>query len=265
MIKLETAPSDPEACRAMRAERRQTLLAPMDDMWAAFAEMANWHTIQVGGEPVGFFSLNGERELHAFYLRPAQELAAEAILQEVIAKHGVRAALPATVDPAFTCLAMDHAREVSVKAILFHHVVQPGGRALESLREAGEEDRAAAIAFEEAATGAPLAFLDGYVGARIAAGELLLHEVEGAITGVGELRRDASNPGHAHLGVIVGAEQRGQGLGSAIMRYLVEESGRQGLAPICSTEPTNSAARRVIERAGFRPRHRVVRFSFASE
>lgn len=257
---LEIVPADlsyPELHR----DYCRTLTAPMDDMYAAFAELADRFTLRLEGEPVGFFSVDDARELRCFYVRPAEEQRASEFFRQVLTSRSICAAWPATLDPAFASLSLDLARGVEVKALLFQHLAdpEPVRAPLATMRRAVQADFEASVAFQRAATGAPLAFLRPYVSARIEAGELRLHEVEGAIVGAGELRRDGASPGFAHLGVMVGAALRGQGLGSAIMRYLVHEAERERLAPICSTEPTNLAARRAIERAGFRARHRVLR------
>ncbi len=61
------------------------------------------------------------------------------------------------------------------------------------------------------------------------------------------------------MGLIVGRGRRGKGLGSRLMHALVLECQRRKLKPLCSTEPENLAARRVILKAGFRARHRLFR------
>jgi GNAT superfamily N-acetyltransferase len=64
---------------------------------------------------------------------------------------------------------------------------------------------------------------------------------------------------HAHLGLVVGADHRDHGLGTALMCSLVDLCRDRELIPPCSTQPDNGAALRVIRRAGFRSRHRVFR------
>ena len=82
------------------------------------------------------------------------------------------------------------------------------------------------------------------------------------IVACGECRVDPRQPEHAHLGVIVAEARRGTSLGGRMMNSLVLASRNSGLEPLCSTEPDNLAARRMIHRAGFRARHRVFRVSF---
>jgi GNAT superfamily N-acetyltransferase len=258
---MEIVAAEPERGSGLLRAYMRSLVAPLDDMWATFAEMADPFVLLLDGEPAGLFSVDDEGQLHRFYVQPALLHRAHELLRHVLSTRPIRAALPSTVDPAFTSLSLGLSEGVEVKALMFHRVVgtQPVGPPLKKMRRAKRADLDASVVFEHAATGAPLAFLRSYLEARIASKELLLHEVNGAIVGIGELRPDRATGGYAHLGVIVGESARGQGLGGVIMNYLVRESGRQALRPVCSTEPTNLAARRVIERAGFRARHRVLR------
>ena len=48
----------------------------------------------------------------------------------------------------------------------------------------------------------------------------------------------------------------------ATVQHLAGLLRAEGLAPYCSTEFANIAARRAIERAGFRANHRVLRVGF---
>ena len=115
------------------------------------------------------------------------------------------------------------------------------------------------MAFAKAAIGASEEFLVPYLAERIERAELFLDEERGAIRASGELRVDQAHPGHAHLGMMVGSDHRGRGVGSQLMNALVADCVRRDLRPLCSTEPTNLPARRVIHKAGFRARHRVFR------
>lgn len=262
---IEIVSADPEVSAGLLREYRDTLVAPQDDMWAAFAAMASPFMLRREGELVGCFSVNDEGELHRFYVRPAVEDQAGELLEQVVAQHAIKAAMPSTVDPTFLSLCMDRSQGVEVKALMYQHVVDGGPVKvpITSMRLAVEADFDSLVAFERAATGAPLEFLNAYISARISAGELRMHEVNGEIAGIGELRDDGVNAGYAHLGVIVGEASRGQGLGTSIMSYLVQEASRQGLTPLCSTDPSNVGAQRVIERVGFRARHRVLRVALS--
>lgn len=58
-----------DAYRRLGAERQRTLVAPEDDTWATFADMAEPHALTVGKQLVGRFSVDDDNQLHGFYVR----------------------------------------------------------------------------------------------------------------------------------------------------------------------------------------------------
>jgi len=250
-----------EVYHGLQAAYRQTLVAPQDDMWAAFSDAANHYALLVDGESVGCCSINEDREILFFHVHAQFENVAVALFDYLINRLKLVAAVPSTVDPSFLSLSLDAGHGAVSKAIMFQHILEPEGTALSGLRHALEADHAAATAFVEAATGMPMAFLDPYLAERIKKGQLFLHEEGDEILASGECRSDERQSGYAHLGIIVGRSERGKGLGSLLMHTLVVECRRQNLKPLCSTEPENIAALSVIHKAGFRARHRVFRVS----
>jgi GNAT superfamily N-acetyltransferase len=246
--------------RKLQPEYLASLVAPPDDMWAAFADMAEPYAVMVEDEAVGFAAVNAERELLAFHVGVPWEHQADDLFQLLVERLGLVAALASTVDPGFLSVSLTAATgPVEVKAILYHHRLEPEGEALMGLRLAMAADHEASVAFAEGAIGAPRSFLEPYLGERIEKGELFLHEAGGVLHATGECRLDSRVRGFAHVGMIVGREQRRQGVGTAMLHALVLESRKRALEPVCSTEPGNLGARRSIHRAGFRPRHRVFR------
>jgi GNAT superfamily N-acetyltransferase len=143
--------------------------------------------------------------------------------------------------------------------MMFQHMLEPAGTALSDLRLALAADHSSATAFVEAATGCPSSFAEPYLAERIEREELFLYEERGEILASGECRTDQRQSGYAHLGLVVGQSRRNKGLGSRLMHALVLECRRRNMKPLCSTEPANLAARRVIHKAGFCARHRVFR------
>jgi GNAT superfamily N-acetyltransferase len=234
-------------------------------MWAAFADAASHHALLVSGETVGCCSVNEARELLFFHVHAEYEELAEALLGYLIKRLELTAALPSTVDPSFLSLSLDAGHGSITKAMMFQHMLAPEGTGLSDLRPASAADHAAAMDFVESATSFPRAFLEPYLAERIEKGQLFLYEGEEEILASGECRGDPRQSGYAHLGVIVGPGQRGKGLGSRVIHELVLECRRRNVKPLCSTEPGNLAARRLIHKAGFRARHRVLRVALINE
>lgn len=254
-------PSGRQAYDQLSAAYHQTLSAPLDDMWSAFADDAEPFGIKIGDALAGCASIDPAGELHRFFIRSEFDDRADDCFQAFLNEHDVTAANVATVDPGLLSTVLPHCGGACPVALVYRWESAPEGDSLPGLRQAIETDREAAIGFMGPATGAPEPWLGGYLTERIARRELFLFEDNGQIAGSGERRFDRHAPGHAHLGIVVGQQHRGQGLGSRLMNTLVERCLRETLTPLCSTEPGNHAAQVLIRRAGFRQRHRIFRLT----
>ncbi len=241
-----------------RADYLAHLVAPLDDMWASFAEDAKPFTLRLGGEVAGSGCVDDEGRLLRFFVRDPALHASRALLQLAVERLEVGALLVFTQDPRALGVALELARGVEVHSLVFAHLRPPAVEALERTVVAMEEHLESAIAFHEAATGAPREFLEGYDRERIQRGELVLSLEDERILCAGELRRDASQPGVAQLGVVVAPEARGRGIASRMLTLLAARARAEGDTPVCSTEADNVAARKAIERAGFRALHRLL-------
>ena len=260
MINAEAA----DAYRRLGAERQRTLVAPEDDMWATFADMAEPHTLTVGTQLVGRFSVDDDNQLHGFYVRDDFEEYAAELLVHVVDDMDITAAIASTVDPAFLSLSLAAGGPADPVALMYGHIARPVSDETVDVRLAASADHPAAVAFYRAETGSPEVFLEPFLAERIELHELYLVEADGRIAATGECRADQRAPGNAHLGLVVGSELRGRGVGSRLMHTLTEICRDHGVTPRCSTEPTNLAAQTVIRRAGFRTRHQIFRFSAAT-
>ena len=259
---IELRPGAGPAHERHSADRRRQLSRPDDDLWASLADLADPYELVIGGEPAGACSIDDQRRVHAFCVDDRFADQAPTALGAVIAT-GVVAAVVATSDAAFLSLGLEAGAAAQTLALLYELRAEPTVEPIE-LRHATPGDHGAAVAFDVAATGAPPDFLDGFLAERIGAGELyLVTGPDGGIVATGECRADRWVPGWAHLGMVVGTDHRGRGLGSRLLRALVERSRALGLEPLCSTEPSNVAAQRAIGRAGFRSRHRVLQVDLA--
>ena len=234
------------------------LVAPMDDMWAAFADAADAHALLAGEDVVGSCCVDEEGRLLRFYVLRRFQDRSEALLRLVLEELAVVHMMVFTSDPNYLSTALDVASHVECHTLLFAPGDEPPGPGLDELRLAGQNDHERIVAFQAREVGMPRAFLEPYVRERLERREVLLFEEGARLVSVGELRRDLQQPGIAHLGVVVRGEERGKGIGTRMLASLVTRSRELGLAPHCSTEVANPAARRAIQRAGFRADHRVL-------
>lgn len=256
---VQIHPDDAQGYEDLRADRHRTLVAPEDDMWATFADLARPHALRIGARLVGRFSVDADGGLHGFHVVDDHEDRAADLLARVVDALPVRAAMASTVDPMFLTLALRTGGATETVALMYEHGSRAGAGETVVVRLATPHDHPAAVAFERAANGAPESFASPYLAERIDLRELYLVEDAGRIVATGELRVDTRTPGNAHLGLVVDADLRSRGLGSRLMRTLTDLCTTRGLTPVCSTEPTNAAAQAVIRRAGFRNRHGVFR------
>lgn len=229
-------------------------------MWATFADLAEPHAIVIDGVIAGSFSIDDEHQLHALHVTSDLQQHAADALALVVESKGVAAMIASTMDPGFLSLSLTHGAVAEPIALVYEHTADVPDRHRAELRPAYSVDHARAADFMVTATGSPAAFLDSYLAERIGKVELFVMENEaGRIVAVGESRLDPRNPGHTHLGVVVGSAVRGGGIGTRIMTTLVQDAREQNLVPHCSTEPSNLAAQRAIHRAGFRTCHSIFR------
>ena len=246
-----------------RAEYLAQLVAPMDDMWAAFADMAAPHALMVGDEVAGSCSVDEEGQLMRFYVLPRFQHRSVALLRLALTELNATRMMVYTLDPNYLSSALDVASSVEPHTLLFAPVTEPEGPDLDNLRLAELCDHQRIVDYQADEIGAPRDFLEHYVRERLERQEMLLFEEGPQLFCVGELRRDQQQVGIAQLGLIVRGQERGKGIGSCMLSSLVTRSREAGLTPYCSTEVTNLGARRAIERAGFRANHRVLRVGFA--
>lgn len=259
---LEIRANAVEIHEQFKNARRQRLVGPEDDMWAAFADMATPYALVLDEQVVGSCAIDDGNQLYDFSISPDFEEVAPEILAQLIADNHISAAIASTVDPAFLTLALDAAERTEPVALMYEHAAESTVTQSIETRVAGPQDHQTAVAFCVIETGSPREFLVDFVAERIEKHELHLVETSGnEIIATGECRIDTRSAGTAHLGVVVGTGHRNQQIGGRVMHHLVEFAHARGLTPLCSTEPSNVAAQRLIHRAGFRTRHRVLRLT----
>jgi GNAT superfamily N-acetyltransferase len=253
-----TALADDDQRAVLRDEHLAQLTAPLDDMWFAFAEMADAHALRFDAELAGSCHVDAEGRLLRLHLRPRWLPRAGDVLREAIAQLDVTELLVFTYDPVGLSAALDLAWSVEPHSLDFQLACAPSVEPLE-LAHAGVDELAEIVAFQVESLGAPAEWLEGYSAPRLERGEFWTQRRDGCLVAVGELRGDEHQAGVAHVGMVVHPSARRQGLAAGVLVRLIELCHDAGLAPRCSTEVSNVGARRAIERAGFRSSHRLLR------
>ena len=233
-------------------------------MWAQLAEDALPHAIVVDGVVAGHCTRDDDRQLRSFYLTDGLDLAASDVFAHLVASIGIVAALPSTVDPVFLTLSLAIGGAARPVGLMYAHVVEPTSPPAD-MRLARDDEHREIVTFDHEQTDSPFDFLEPYLAERIERGELaVLLGDDGRIIATGECRTDTRSAGYAHLGLIVRRADRNQGVGRSVLSAMVGLARARGLRPLCSTEPSNLAARHVIQRAGFRQRHSVLSVAMAA-
>lgn len=120
------------------------------------------------------------------------------------------------------------------------------------------------VQFAATNIGAPEQWLSGYYGRLIERNELWGYWLNNTLLATGECRLfDEFQTQYADLGMIVAQSERGKGIATQVLQYLVHEAQSKGLTPICSTENNNIAAQKAIGKAGMRSSNRIVQFKFS--
>lgn len=83
--------------------------------------------------------------------------------------------------------------------------------------------------------------------------EAILALVEGAVVGIARIVRDRSHPQRAELGVVVTDEWHGRGVGTALVRRIVERAAEEGIDRVrASVLADNAGMLATIRRLGLR-------------
>ena len=255
---LSLVPDAAHERERQREEYLAQLTMPADDMWASFAEAAPAFALRVGQDVAGCACVDEQKGLLRFYVRPRHQHRSTELLRLLVDEAGVRRMMVPTSDPSFLSSALDLAAHVETHSLLFSWSQEPAVPGLDGLLRAEPADRERVVAFQRRRLGAPRDFLESYMDQLLEQGEVFLHLDGPRLAAVGELRPDVHQEGVAHLGLVVGSSWRRAGVGSRLMSSLVTRALSGGRTPCCSTERTNVGARKAIERAGFRARHRLL-------
>lgn len=248
-----------DARAKLTAEHLATLALPPDDMWAAFADQADAAALMLEGQLIGSAAVDADGALHHFFVRRGFEELSNDLFDVLRSMRPINELIVSTTDSGALSTLLPAALDTTPVALLYTHETESTGHELGSLRPATETDHQGATSLVTAATGGPAGFVGPYLAERIDRQELMIHESDGEMVATGERRLDQHSIGCAHLGMVVAADWRGRGLGGGMMNSLVSMCREEQLTPLCSTEPDNLAAQRVIRQAGFRSRHTIFR------
>ena len=263
--------SDSNLLADLKAEHLETLSAPLDAYWEeALIGFSDHYELKIDGVRAGFYCLNADKQLVAFYLSQEYADHGEGALSHVISEQGVKAALAGTNDSYFLSLCLDIAVSSRVHTLLFmdHKKVVPelDGSDLLSFDVATDDDFADVFkhycatsdSMDNDSIETGFENIKGYIRSMMDEHHIFVLREHGKLIATSECRISKTQKPYADLGVIVAAENRRKGVGSYILARTKEFCYERDAIPICSCEAGNMGSKKAIAKAGFVSRHRIV-------
>lgn len=249
-------------------------MAPLDGMWHfGFVPMSTHFGFYEQDNLVGYCCINGEGYMLQFYLSNEAETD-EKDLFTLIAENNsatieeVKGAFVSTAEPRFLSLCVDNSSGFKVNALMYKQETSSAvhNRNSVELELAQPEQLSHFVKFAATNIGAPEEWLTGYFGRLIDREELFGYWNEGELLATGECRLfEEHQTAYADLGMIVAQSQRGKGIATQVLTWLVNSANERNLTPICSTESGNLGAQKAIKRAGLLPLNRILQIEFNHE
>ncbi|KZK68485.1 MULTISPECIES: GNAT family N-acetyltransferase [Shewanella] len=245
--------------------------APLDGMWHfGFVPMSTHFGFYEQETLVGYCCINGEGYMLQFYLSNDTKMDAKELFTLIAEQNNsvigaVNGAFVSTAEPQYLSLSLDNASAVKVNSLMYKQKEASKQSTIPGfeLKLAESEQLEQFVEFAATTIGAPEQWLTGYFGNLINRKELFGYWSENELIATGECRLfDEYQTGYADLGMIVAQSQRGKGIATQMLNWLVNSANQRGLTPICSTESSNVGAQKAIKRAGLSSSNRIVQVEF---
>jgi predicted acetyltransferase len=245
--------------------------APLDGMWHfGFVPMSAHFGFYEQETLVGYCCINGEGYMLQFYLASDAKTDAKELFTLITEQNSavigtVNGAFVSTAEPQYLSLCLDDSSAVTVNALMYKQAMNSNeSKAAElELKLAQPEQLTTFVEFAATNIGAPEQWLTGYFGNLISRKELFGYWNEGELLATGECRLfDEHQTDYADLGMIVALSQRGKGIATQVLSWLINSANERGLTPICSTERGNLGAQKAIKSAGLLLLNRIVQIEF---
>lgn len=253
-----------EEIEQMRKDYYTNLTAPMDDMWEeGIIPNGNFFTVTQNDITVGYFVLDGEGVMIAFYVK--EEVDATEIFKFVVNEQKVVKAYVASNDPIFYNQCINLKKEVSDNTFLYRlnnrvEVEAPFDNII--VENAKINDLKDVLSYFNEGVGMTGEWLEYYFTKIITNNSLRLFKLDGEIIGTGEVRPSISSKGYAHIGMTASKEYRKRGLATYIISILSKECDERRYKAVCSTTVDNISSQRTLEKSGYECYHKIYTISF---
>lgn len=260
----------------LKAQYFASSISALDGMWHfGFVPMAEHFGFYEEEVLTGFCCINDEGYILQFYLAPQSNTSIRELFRLIVEQNSkviqthkgdIKGAFVSTAETAYLALCLDNAVSFKNNALMYQQGARQQGEVNIQMQRATCAQIKQFVHFAAANIGAPEAWLTTYFTNLITRKELFGLWEGDTLLASGECRLfDEYQTDYADLGMIVAQSERGKGLATQVLKYLVKHAETKGLRAICSTEMDNIAAQKAIVRAGFSASHRIVQFEFESQ
>ena len=241
--------------------------AALDGMWlCGFVPMSKHFGFYQDKILIGYCCINDNGFLLQFYIsQEYKQFQSEIFSQVVISKFDitgkVQGAFVSTAEPDYASLCLKNFTQSKVNALMYHKDNDLAQDTKLFMVPAQAEQLMTFVEFAKNNIGAPEQWVTGYYDNLISRTELFGYWQGDSLIAVGECRVfDDVQIGYADLGMVVAESERGKGMATQVLNFLMNHAQQKGLKPICSTEKTNIAAQKAISGAGLYSLNRIVQF-----
>lgn len=259
MIAFQRASSF-DAIQPLREAYLDGLPEPQELFLEMRVQAAQPVVILVGGKTAGYLVHDRMGTLVEYFVLPHVVTRSGEVFDALQERFEIQHALCKSFDYDLLTCCLDRGASVEVLGLHFRTFHAAGGRLDTLWTEARLARTDEASRIKSIRHG--LFDSDEEVDDCLARGVVQLFLAGKALMGCGLLQTVIPGRPEVDIGMLVHPAHRGKGVGTAILRYLVDQVLAQGGRPIAGCAVDNLASRRTLERAGFVSRHRLLAFHF---
>jgi RimJ/RimL family protein N-acetyltransferase len=236
------------------------LLEPQELFLELKVQQGQYFELAEDNSARGYVIIDADRTLLEFFVDPSLSLSVDMLFPKVMQKLNMQSALCKSFDFVLLACCHDCASSVESVGYLFRHYHPPNGRfdwPWDSQRLAKENDipriyHTSQDFFESKSELIQL----------IEKEALFIFEKGDVLLGCGLFQPVIPGGKDIDIGMVVHPALRRRGVGTAIIRFLVEYVKKAGGRPIAGCDARNVGSKRCLEKAGMVSQYRLLSFMF---
>ncbi|MEM7128394.1 MAG: GNAT family N-acetyltransferase [Chloroflexota bacterium] len=233
------------------------LPSPVDSFFEDHVEDSNQYWIHIDGVNAGHVSIHGGNLVTQFCLHDAFKRYGQLVFQHVKKMESVRQAFVPTCDEFFLSHALDEQRSFACQAYFFQHTNGSDSSfdtADLTFRQAQADD----IDLIRQVSGDFVEPVEEHV----QNGELFITSKGDECAGLGVMIHNKFCLGYAAIGMFTVESFRNTGVGTATIRFLIQECKRQQTKPTAGCWYYNHFSKKTLEKAGMYSQARLLKIGF---